>query len=246
MSFSRRVLHMDPCPSPAPSQAHRRDGTPAFAPSCPAAAANLMCLMILIRAPCVPVPTGTHGEPRVMTDRNSLTVHGSTSLLKPRASPLLCKAVLRPLSGATSASAARSIQNMPSPGGQDSGMADTSAKPGSVGGLGAASRRPPRGLPRGSPGAGLATRPAVSRDAAPGEPRGRAMPGRRDATRAPRVEELSVPAPPSPDIRRTLKSPVNTPSQWPARAESPWTGSASGRLWAVSANETTLNDEIRR
>jgi hypothetical protein len=115
-------------------------------------------------------------------------------------SPLLCKAVLRPLSGATSASAARSIQNMPSPGGQDSGMADTSAKPGSVGGLGAASRRPPRGLPRGSPGAGLATRPAVSRDAAPGEPRGRAMPGRRDATRAPSVEELSVPAPPSPDI----------------------------------------------
>jgi hypothetical protein len=90
-------------------------------------------------------------------------------------------------------------------------MADTSAKPGSVGGLGAASRRPPRGLPRGSPGAGLATRPAVSRDVAPREPRGRAMPGRRDATRAPSVEELSVPAPPSPDIRRTLKSPVNTP-----------------------------------
>jgi hypothetical protein len=36
-------------------------------------------------------------------------------------------------------------------------MADTAPSPGSVGGLGAASRRPLRGLPRGSPGAGLAT-----------------------------------------------------------------------------------------
>jgi hypothetical protein len=37
MSFSRRVLHMDPCPWPAPRQARRRDGIPAVALSCPAA-----------------------------------------------------------------------------------------------------------------------------------------------------------------------------------------------------------------
>jgi hypothetical protein len=107
--------------------------------------------------PCVPVPTGTHGKPSALADKSSLSMHGKRFQLTPRDGPHLCKAVLRPLSGATSASVARSIQNMPSPGGQDSGMADPAPSPGSVGGLGAASRRPPRGLPRGSPGTGLAT-----------------------------------------------------------------------------------------
>jgi hypothetical protein len=36
MSFSRRVLHMDPCPWPAPRQCRRRDGIPTYAVSCPA------------------------------------------------------------------------------------------------------------------------------------------------------------------------------------------------------------------
>jgi hypothetical protein len=93
MSFSRRVLHMDPCPWPASSKAAERDGIPA-SPSCSAAAAHLVCLVILIRAPGVPVPTGTHGELPALADRSSLTVHGNTSLLTSRDSPLLCKAVL--------------------------------------------------------------------------------------------------------------------------------------------------------
>jgi hypothetical protein len=53
-----------------------------------------MCLVILVRAPCVPVPTGTHGEPPALADRRSLIVHRNTSLLTPRDGPLLCKAVL--------------------------------------------------------------------------------------------------------------------------------------------------------
>jgi hypothetical protein len=51
---------------------------------------------------------------------------------------------------------------------------------------GASSRRPPRGLPHGDPGAELGRRrPAVASRAAPGPPRGRALPGRRDDARAP-------------------------------------------------------------
>jgi hypothetical protein len=55
-------------------------GIPA-SPSCSAAAAHLVCLVILIRALGVPVPTGTHGELPALADRSSLTVHGNTSLL---------------------------------------------------------------------------------------------------------------------------------------------------------------------
>ena len=49
---------------------------------------------ILSRAPRVPVPTGTHGEPRTLTVRVSLTVHQSTFLLTDSYGPHLCKAVL--------------------------------------------------------------------------------------------------------------------------------------------------------
>lgn len=51
--------------------------------------------MILPRAPRVPVPTGTHGEPRTPTVRLSLTVRQNASLLTDGYAPLLCKAVLR-------------------------------------------------------------------------------------------------------------------------------------------------------
>jgi hypothetical protein len=51
---------------------------------------------ILSRAPRVPVPPGTHGEPRTLTVRISLTVHRNTSLLTDRYRPHLCKAVLQP------------------------------------------------------------------------------------------------------------------------------------------------------
>jgi hypothetical protein len=65
-------------------------------------------------------------------------------------------------------------------------MAGTCAKPGSVG-VGWVWH--PADLPEGyhaAPrGQAWQPRPAVGRDAAPGEPRGRAMPGRRDATRLP-------------------------------------------------------------
>jgi hypothetical protein len=71
-------------------------------------------------------------------------------------------------------------QNAPSPGGQVSRMADTSAKPGSVGWRGGGIPSTSRGLPRGSPGARLATSAGgEERLGAPGEPRGRAVPGRR-------------------------------------------------------------------
>ncbi|MGB7796882.1 MAG: hypothetical protein WBL53_11600 [Pseudonocardiaceae bacterium] len=44
-----------------PSQAHRRDGIPAFTPSYPPAVGTPRAPTALIRAPYVPVPTGTHG-----------------------------------------------------------------------------------------------------------------------------------------------------------------------------------------
>jgi hypothetical protein len=62
MSFSRRVLHMDPCPWPALSQVCRRDGIPAFAASYPVAGRHTVRPVILIRAPCVPVLTGITGS----------------------------------------------------------------------------------------------------------------------------------------------------------------------------------------
>jgi hypothetical protein len=94
MSFSRRVLHMDPCPWPAPRQGRRRDGIPTYAPSCPAterhtAHVRRSCLVPL----ACPFPrglTGNHGHSR----SNSLTVHRNTSLLTDRYGPHLCKAVL--------------------------------------------------------------------------------------------------------------------------------------------------------
>jgi hypothetical protein len=97
MSFSRRVLHIDPCPRPALGQARRRDGIPAPAFHALRQDGTLHAPVILVRAPRVPVPPGTHGESRALTDRNSLTVHGSTSQLTPCGSPLLCKAVLLPI-----------------------------------------------------------------------------------------------------------------------------------------------------
>lgn len=76
--------------------------------------------------------------------------------------------------------------SMPSSGGQISGMADTIAKPGSVGwrgvGIPLTSARATTRLPGGRPD-NLGRRLAGMLP--PGEPRGRAMPGRRDATRLP-------------------------------------------------------------
>jgi hypothetical protein len=58
---------------------------------CCGSGTHLVCPVILVRAPRVPVPTGTHGESPALADRISLTVHRNTSLLTPRDSPLLCK-----------------------------------------------------------------------------------------------------------------------------------------------------------
>jgi hypothetical protein len=71
-----------PLPLARSKQGRRRDGRPT--PSCPAAAAHLVRLVILACAPRVPVPTGTHGESPALADRSSLPVHGNTSLLTPR------------------------------------------------------------------------------------------------------------------------------------------------------------------
>jgi len=72
---------------------------------------------------------------------------------------------------------------LPSPGRQASGMARHRLA--ATGERGVASRRPPRGLPRGSPGAEPTAHTPVRSRAAPGPPRGRTASGRRDATRIP-------------------------------------------------------------
>lgn len=51
---------------------------------------------ILVRAPCVPVTTGTYGESSALTVRISLIVHEYGSQLTPRDSRRLCTAVLWP------------------------------------------------------------------------------------------------------------------------------------------------------
>jgi hypothetical protein len=117
-----RVLHMDPapgplqCTSPTRRDTHlrirmSRDWTP-----------HLARPATLLRAPRVPVPPGTHREPRTLTVRISLTVHQNTSLLADRYGPHLCKAVLDLLREPAP------NQEMPSPGGQISGMAMASHK----------------------------------------------------------------------------------------------------------------------
>ena len=50
-----------------------------------------MRLVILVRAPRVPVPMVAHGESPALADKNSLTVLGNASRLTPRDCPLLCK-----------------------------------------------------------------------------------------------------------------------------------------------------------
>ena len=68
-------------------------GIPTHTPSCPAPGRpHLARPVILPRAPRVPVPSGTHGEPRTLTVRISLTVYQSPSLLTDRYGPHLCKA----------------------------------------------------------------------------------------------------------------------------------------------------------
>jgi hypothetical protein len=98
MSFSRRALHMDPCPWPALRQSRRRDGIPTHAHSCPVAGRRTShvrrsCLVPLA-CPFSRGFTGIHGDPRTPTVRISLTVHQRTSLLTDRYGPLLCKAAL--------------------------------------------------------------------------------------------------------------------------------------------------------
>jgi hypothetical protein len=69
MSFSRRVLHMDPCPWPAPSKAADATGYPL--PHVLRQRHTSLRLVILVHAPRVPVPTGT--DPKIkpgMGERN--------------------------------------------------------------------------------------------------------------------------------------------------------------------------------
>jgi hypothetical protein len=93
MSFSRRVLHMDPCPWSAQGKPADATGYP-LRSSYPGQAGAPLLLMILIRAPRVPVPTGTHGESQAMAGRLSLTAHENKSQLTDCYGPDLCKAVL--------------------------------------------------------------------------------------------------------------------------------------------------------
>jgi hypothetical protein len=68
---------------------------PRLAPRVLQQAGTPMSPVILVRAPRVPVPTGTHGESPAMAGRTSLTAHENTSLLTKGYSPDLCTAVLR-------------------------------------------------------------------------------------------------------------------------------------------------------
>ena len=93
------------------------------------------------------------------------------------------------------------ISIVPSPGGQVSGMADTSGKTGSVGGLGVASRRSPLRATTRLPGAGLATSAGGGQGCCP---RRAAWSGDARTTgchTAPSVQELSVPT--HPRLRRS-------------------------------------------
>jgi hypothetical protein len=101
-----------------------------------------------IRTPCVPIPTGTHGESPALADKNSLIVHGNASQLTSRDSPRLCKAVLDLLREPAP------NQEMPSPGGCSyvKSVSAGDQELSSPGGLvcrdgGASSRRLPGGLP---------------------------------------------------------------------------------------------------
>ena len=93
MSLSRRALHIDPCPWPAPRQTPRRDGIPPFA-SCPAAGRHTSCACGL--GSCT-LRAHSHGDSQgipALADRSSLPAHENTSLLTPRYDPLLCTVVL--------------------------------------------------------------------------------------------------------------------------------------------------------
>jgi hypothetical protein len=92
MSFSRRVLHMDPCPWPALMHIADATGYPLTHPYVLGQDTTPSTSGDLFRAPRVPVATGTHGEPRTTTVRISLTAHQNTSLLTRGDCPLLCKA----------------------------------------------------------------------------------------------------------------------------------------------------------
>ena len=78
MSFSRRVLHMDPCPWPLRCKLADATGYPLSPLMSCGRSPRLVRPMILVRAPRVPGPTGTHGEPPAMMVRISLTAHENT------------------------------------------------------------------------------------------------------------------------------------------------------------------------
>ena len=83
----------------------------------------------------------------------------------------------------------RSLQNMPSPGGQVSGMADTSAKPGRWGSGVWHPADLPEGYHAAPRGHAWQARPAVSGDGAPGAPRGRANARSTGCHTAPSVQD---------------------------------------------------------
>jgi hypothetical protein len=95
MSFSRRCSTWTPVLARSEARPPtRRDTRLRTLLSCDRMP-HLVRPSILCRAPRVPVPSGTHGEPRTLTARISLTVHPSTSLRTDRRRPHLCKAVRR-------------------------------------------------------------------------------------------------------------------------------------------------------
>jgi len=152
----------------------------------------------------VPVATGTHGEPRTTMVRISLTVHKKTSLITVGDGPDLCTAVLTGVealidvaSSASHPNDRKGVQpNMPSPGGQISGIADREL--GRAGwartgwGIPSISPRATTRCPGGKPGT---LGRWLAANVAPGAARGRAAPNRRDAPPVPvcKIGDLSAP-----------------------------------------------------
>jgi hypothetical protein len=99
MSFSRRVLHMDPCPWPTPRQGRRRDGIPTYTPSFLRQDATPRTSGDLVSCPS---RARSLGEPRTLAVTISLTVRQNTALLTDRYRPHLCKAGVGALRRVTS------------------------------------------------------------------------------------------------------------------------------------------------
>lgn len=166
-------------PAPGPLKARPPTRMDTRFPLCPAAAAHLVCLVILARAPSRARSHGTHGKSPALADRSSPAVHGNIS----RSHPVIVRFFARRYSALRYCRHdTNKHANRPSPGRQIPGMACTSVNP--TPGRGwdwaghptissKATTRCPGGAPTRTAGSSVTC--------CPGAARGWAAPDRRDA-----------------------------------------------------------------